>query len=429
MDLSKFQKFIKITKIDDEEHMVYGWASTEDIDSDGEIIKASALEKALPEYLKFPTIREMHQPIAVGKTHEANVKSQKGKKGLYIGAKIVASDAWEKVKAGVYPAFSIGGNVKKRIGNVIHELELVEISLVDVPANKAAVLEVWKRGKLTKDAETAYSMSNLMIQVKDMISYYTYLGKDTKKLKKVLEQIKALLAIEAQEPEAKESDDIFYAATAGDIRKKITLLEQMDFEGNPFANLLRKGVIISMEKKADELNKKEGEEESTEETEETQATEETSQESTEETEATEEDKEAGELATNLKKIADVNKVIESIAPKKEDTQKTQDLMKAVNSIAGSLVGLADAVSSMNQRLSKVEQTPAALKSKSTLVLKGQEETKETPKENSNLVAKKARLAELETIFDTIGKSKFADKGYSQEAMNLRNEIDRLEGRS
>lgn len=137
-------RFVDIKKIDDDERMVYGWASTGDLDKDGEIIEPAAFEKSLPDYLKFPTIREMHQPKPIGITKETRMEKNRG---LFIAAKIVDSEAWMKVKEGVYRAFSIGGRVKNRIDNVIKELELIEISLVDVPANPAAVITLFKGDK------------------------------------------------------------------------------------------------------------------------------------------------------------------------------------------------------------------------------------------------------------------------------------------
>lgn len=137
-------RFVDIKKIDDDQRMVYGWASTGDLDKDGEIIEPAAFEKSLPDYLKFPTIREMHQPKPIGITKETRMEKNRG---LFIAAKIVDSEAWMKVKEGVYRAFSIGGRVKNRIDNVIKELELIEISLVDVPANPAAVITLFKGDK------------------------------------------------------------------------------------------------------------------------------------------------------------------------------------------------------------------------------------------------------------------------------------------
>ena len=58
--------YAKITKVDAAERMVFGYASTEALDSQGEIVKREALEAALPDYMRFANIREMHQPSAVG---------------------------------------------------------------------------------------------------------------------------------------------------------------------------------------------------------------------------------------------------------------------------------------------------------------------------------------------------------------------------
>jgi hypothetical protein len=87
----------------------------------------------------------MHQWSAVGKTVKANVDASK--KGLYIVAKIIDNQAWEKVKEGVYNGFSIGGQVLKKVNNIIEELSLNEISLVDRPANPLSVFSLVKFDK------------------------------------------------------------------------------------------------------------------------------------------------------------------------------------------------------------------------------------------------------------------------------------------
>ena len=46
--------------------IVEGIASTEDVDSDGELVKATAMKAAIPDYMKFGAVREMHQPLAAG---------------------------------------------------------------------------------------------------------------------------------------------------------------------------------------------------------------------------------------------------------------------------------------------------------------------------------------------------------------------------
>ncbi|MGC2411740.1 MAG: DUF6582 domain-containing protein [Stellaceae bacterium] len=132
-----------IAKVDAEQRMVWGYASTEAEDDQGETVTREALAAALDDYMRFANIREMHQPSAVGVAKEAAVDD----KGLYLGAKIVDGDAWEKVIEGVYKGFSIGGRVTARDPadrRLITALHLTEISVVDRPANPEAVFDCWK---------------------------------------------------------------------------------------------------------------------------------------------------------------------------------------------------------------------------------------------------------------------------------------------
>lgn len=138
--MSKISIFAEFKKFDEDQRMVYGYASTEALDSQGEKVSKGAVEEALPDYLKFSNIREMHQQSAVGVTEEAVIDE----KGLYIGAKIVDDNAWNKVKAGVYKGFSIGGKMLSKQGETITKLKLTEISLVDRPANPEAVFAFYK---------------------------------------------------------------------------------------------------------------------------------------------------------------------------------------------------------------------------------------------------------------------------------------------
>jgi HK97 family phage prohead protease len=135
--------YAPIAKVDGEQRMVWGYASTDAEDDQGEIITRDALAAALADYLKFANIREMHQMSAVGVAEEAAVDD----KGLYVGARIVDPRAWDKVTSGVYKGFSVGGRIRARDPrdrNVITALSLTEISLVDRPANPDAVFDCWK---------------------------------------------------------------------------------------------------------------------------------------------------------------------------------------------------------------------------------------------------------------------------------------------
>ena len=137
------KKFASITKVDAALRMVYGYASTEALDSQGEVVKLDAINAALEGYMKFANIREMHQPSAVGVAKEANVDEV----GLYLAVKVVDDAAWEKVVEGVYKGFSIGGRVTQRDTvnkAIITGMTLTEISLVDRPANPEATFDVFK---------------------------------------------------------------------------------------------------------------------------------------------------------------------------------------------------------------------------------------------------------------------------------------------
>jgi HK97 family phage prohead protease len=133
-----------IAKIDAEERMVWGYASTEAVDEQGETVTRAALAAALDDYMRFANIREMHQNSAVGIAREATIDDR----GLYLAAKIVDEEAWKKVVEGVYKGFSIGGRVTARDHadrRTITGLALNEISVVDRPANPEAVFDCWKR--------------------------------------------------------------------------------------------------------------------------------------------------------------------------------------------------------------------------------------------------------------------------------------------
>jgi hypothetical protein len=123
---------------------VFGIASSGARDSAGEIVHPDAMRAALPDYLAFGAIREMHEARAAGCALTAEVDEG----GLTrISAHIVDPVAVTKVRAGVYKGLSIGGKVLSRDTadpSLITALRLDEISLVDRPCNPQAVIDLWK---------------------------------------------------------------------------------------------------------------------------------------------------------------------------------------------------------------------------------------------------------------------------------------------
>ncbi len=131
---------------------VWGYASTNTVDADGETVTADAMKAALPDYMKFGAVREMHDSKkAAGTAIEASV----GDDGrTFFGAHIVDAEAVKKVKAGVYKGFSIGGKITLRDDlnkSIIKGVKLVEVSLVDRPANPEAVITIMKADATPED--------------------------------------------------------------------------------------------------------------------------------------------------------------------------------------------------------------------------------------------------------------------------------------
>ena len=132
--------YFPISKVDEDQRMVWGFATTPTKDLQGEKISNDAVKKALPDYMRWRNVREMHRNSAVGVAKELNLSAD----GLYIGAKISDDTAWQKVKDEVYKGFSVGGERLAKVGDVITDLRITEISLVDRPANPDCRIEVFK---------------------------------------------------------------------------------------------------------------------------------------------------------------------------------------------------------------------------------------------------------------------------------------------
>ena len=142
------------SKVDKERRIVSGFASLDNLDKQDDIVTAEASMEAFAKFRG--NIREMHQPLAVGKM--VNFKedkyfdpeSKKFYKGVFVSAYVSkgAQDTWEKVLDGTLTGFSIGGRMNKWDDaydeksdtqiRVIKEYDLVELSLVDSPANQFA---------------------------------------------------------------------------------------------------------------------------------------------------------------------------------------------------------------------------------------------------------------------------------------------------
>lgn len=148
-----FDYSFDIVKFDTKERTIEGYASVEILDHDNEIIGLEALKSGLSDYMVNPILKLMHHDLAIGKILEAEIDDV----GLYVKAKIStktrrAVEAWGLVEEGIIKAFSIGGKIidyvdetvkdTERMVRRITKMKLLEISIVDIPANPASFFTV-----------------------------------------------------------------------------------------------------------------------------------------------------------------------------------------------------------------------------------------------------------------------------------------------
>ena len=182
-------KALAIVKSGD--RVVVGYASTYDVDSDNTQITRQALEGAKEDLMTYSTVlfnHDMDRPI--GKVIETDVDDV----GLLV--KIILSkeedEIWKKIDEGIINKFSIKGratDLSPVEGDSqilqINKIELFEVSLVSVPANKEAfTISHWiakslKREEVikTKIEETS---NKIHTNMKDLIEKLkTVLNKET----------------------------------------------------------------------------------------------------------------------------------------------------------------------------------------------------------------------------------------------------------
>ena len=143
---------VPFTKVNREKRTVSGFATLDNVDQTGDVVTAEASVKAFENFRG--NIREMHGSLAVGKMVSFKPETfydpatKEFYNGVYVTAYISkgAQDSWEKVLDGTLSGFSIGGKIKESDNEVnkatgktvrfIKDYELMELSIVDSPANE-----------------------------------------------------------------------------------------------------------------------------------------------------------------------------------------------------------------------------------------------------------------------------------------------------
>jgi uncharacterized Zn finger protein (UPF0148 family) len=187
MDDTEIRLSLPVTKVDVERRTVYGFATLDNLDKQNDIVPLDASIKAFEKFRG--NIREQHDPKkAVGKMisfkPENIYDKDTGKvySGVFVSAYISrgAQDTWEKVLDGTLSGFSIGGSLKEtrnvydeelgKMIRVVDDYEMIELSLVDTPANPLAnVTIVHKVGGVLEGMELKGELETIFMCHNDSV--------------------------------------------------------------------------------------------------------------------------------------------------------------------------------------------------------------------------------------------------------------------
>ena len=162
MQMQKQIIVIPITRLKPEEHMVYGFASTGEIDTFDTRFDPEWWSQAVAGYMQKRTVSELHLDIngeSIAATHrEPSVVGEVpifeiDEKGIWIGAAIRDESAWEKVMSGEYGGFSIQAmpfeGCEETVGGrdilVFTKYHLSDITIGPTPSNPDAVFQLIER--------------------------------------------------------------------------------------------------------------------------------------------------------------------------------------------------------------------------------------------------------------------------------------------
>jgi hypothetical protein len=179
-DGSNLRFTMPIAKVDEEKRIVSGFATLDNVDRQGDILLSDASKKAFENFRG--NVRLMHQPIPAGKVVSFkehtffDPKTSKTYSGVFVDAYISkgAENVWQMILDGTLTGFSIGGKIvdfepatdeeTEQPIRIVKKYELMELSLVDSPANQFAnILSIQKVNDeiITTGIATGFSVENI----------------------------------------------------------------------------------------------------------------------------------------------------------------------------------------------------------------------------------------------------------------------------
>jgi len=147
--------FVPLTKVDEENRLVYGQVAAEVVDRAGETMDYATSKVNFQKWsdqvhsssggMSKGNLRGMHGKVAAGKLTDLTFNDDE--KVIECVSKVVDDNEWQKVLEGVYTGFSMGGRYEKRWdlekGDGTKEKRYTalpsEVSLVDVPCIPTAM--------------------------------------------------------------------------------------------------------------------------------------------------------------------------------------------------------------------------------------------------------------------------------------------------
>lgn len=444
-----FQINIPISKIDEEQRTVTGVATSEALDSQGDIVDYEASKKAFSEWKEIGNIREMHGETAIGKG--IDVQFDDDSKQIIVTSKISESadgeNAWIKIKEEILTGYSIGGRVFEVIkdkavegANRVVDYALSELSLVDNPACPDAKLLMVKSvdGKLSTTGVIQKSVWDAGVAIA-LASELAYLiiqeryddNTDESQIADLVEAFDRLRAFASKE--VSEGDDyvlesievVELANKAINLRKdkmgknkveKANVVggEERDAEAEVVTTQEEAGRPANdTEERADQAGVEvstgteevtvptEGEEAETTEEEvveykkpkNTETVKETEVEADKKPEDTEEEDE-DEKSKKADSIADLAKNVETLLAKIADDNKSDaKLQKAVGGLQKSVDKVAETMSKLEDRVKAIEDQPAPTRGQRFAVVNKGDEPSEVSSDLQALYKRQDELTE------------------------------------
>lgn len=160
-------------KARDDARVFSGYASVfNGVDSYGDTIAPGAYEKTLSERDRPIRMRWNHYGPVIGKY----TRIEEDEKGLYVEGELtpghsVASDVYASLKHGAIDGLSIGYYVrefeKDESARILKEIELIEVSVVEEPADGAALITDVKHADFLEYIERAESLKEIERLLRD----------------------------------------------------------------------------------------------------------------------------------------------------------------------------------------------------------------------------------------------------------------------